>query len=49
MPAGTVVTLTATPNKNFRFVGWGGAASGTGPPTVVTVNAAKSVTATFRK
>ncbi len=45
---GTVVTLTATPNKNFRFLGWGGAASGIGPCTVP-MNAAKSVTATFKK
>ena len=45
--AGSVVTLTATPNKNARFQGWGGAGSGTGARTV-TMNAAQSVTATFR-
>lgn len=46
--AGTVVTLMATPNKNARFLGWGGACSGTAACTV-TMDAAKSVTATFRK
>jgi hypothetical protein len=45
--AGTVVTLTATPNKNASLQGWGGACSGTGTCTV-TMNAARSVTATFR-
>jgi len=45
--AGTVVTLTATANRNARFLGWGGACSGTGTCTV-TMNAARSVTATFR-
>jgi hypothetical protein len=46
--AGTAVTLTASPNKNARFVGWSGDCSGTGTCTV-TMNAAKSVTARFSK
>jgi hypothetical protein len=45
---GTAVTLTATPGKNFIFIGWtGGGCSGTGACTV-TMDASKSVTATFR-
>jgi hypothetical protein len=43
--AGTVVTLTATPNKK---VVWGEACSGTETCTV-TMNADRSVTATFKK
>jgi len=43
----TVVTLTATPTSNSDFNGWSGAGcSGTGT-CVVTMDAAKSVTATF--
>ncbi len=44
--AGTVVTLTASPNTNSIFAGWSGACSGTGACTV-TMNATKTVTATF--
>jgi len=47
-PAGTVVTLVATPGKNAEFVGWGGACSGTGPCSL-TLGAAKSVSATFSR
>jgi hypothetical protein len=47
-PAGTSVTLTATPNKNARFVQWSGACSGTGACSI-TMDAAKSVAATFSK
>jgi YD repeat-containing protein len=43
---GTSVTLTATPASGSTFGGWSGACSGTGTCTV-TMNAAKSVTATF--
>jgi len=43
---GTSVTLTATPATGSTFGGWSGACSGTGACTV-TMNAAKSVTATF--
>jgi hypothetical protein len=43
----TTVTLTATPNAGNVFTGWsGGGCSGTGS-CVVTMNAAKSVTASF--
>jgi hypothetical protein len=45
-PAGTTVTMTAAPSASSGFGGWGGACSGTGPCTV-TMDAAKSVTATF--
>jgi YVTN family beta-propeller protein len=44
--AGTVVTLTPVPAAGSRFSGWSGACSGTGTCSV-TMNAAKSVTATF--
>jgi len=43
---GTSVTLTATAASGSIFGGWSGACSGTGTCTV-TMNAAKSVTATF--
>jgi uncharacterized repeat protein (TIGR01451 family) len=46
-PEGTMVTLTATPGANSTFAGWsGGGCTGTGT-CVVTMDAAKSVTATF--
>ena len=44
--ASTNVTLTATPTTGSTFTGWSGACSGTGS-CVVTMDAAKSVTATF--
>jgi|GEM_PF-3440072 len=44
--SGTSVTLTATPSANSNFTGWSGACTGTGN-CVVTVDSAKSVTATF--
>jgi YVTN family beta-propeller protein len=44
--AGTVVTLTPVPAANFQFSGWSGACTGSGA-CVVTMDAAKSVTATF--
>ena len=43
---GTAVTLTATPATGSTFAGWSGDCTGTGTCTV-TMNAAKSVTATF--
>ncbi len=43
---GTVVTLTPHPNGLSLFTGWSGACSGTGTCSV-TIDAAKSVTATF--
>jgi uncharacterized repeat protein (TIGR02543 family) len=45
--AGTVVTLTATPAAGFQFSGWGGALSGSTNPATITMNAPKTVTATF--
>ena len=46
---GTQVTLSATPNANSSFMGWSGAGcSGTGD-CVVTMDQARSVTATFTK
>jgi len=47
--AGTVVTLVATPDANSTFAGWSGAATGPSPTVTVTMDAAKSVTATFTK
>jgi len=44
---GTSVTLTATPNSAATFTGWGGACSGTTTTCTLTMNASKSVTATF--
>ncbi|MDC4223902.1 MAG: PA14 domain-containing protein [Candidatus Manganitrophus sp.] len=44
--AGVSVTLTAAPSTGSIFAGWSGACTGTGS-CVVTVDAAKSVTATF--
>jgi hypothetical protein len=46
--SGTTVDLTATPKNGARFVGWGGACSGTGTCSVV-LNAATSVSATFSR
>jgi uncharacterized repeat protein (TIGR02543 family) len=46
-PAGTVVTLTAVPDTGKVFQGWGGDASGSALTTQVTMDAAKTVTATF--
>jgi uncharacterized repeat protein (TIGR02543 family) len=43
---GTMVTLSAAASTGSNFTGWGGACSGTAPCTL-TVDAAKSVTATF--
>ncbi len=48
--AGTVVTLTATPNAGSTFAGWSGACSGTGSCTVTVTagsNSNTAVTATF--
>ena len=43
---GTMVTLTATANTGSAFAGWSGACTGIGA-CIVTIDAAKSVTATF--
>jgi hypothetical protein len=44
--AGTTVTLTAAPDGDSVFGGWSGACTGT-DPCVVSIDQAKSVTATF--
>jgi pectate lyase len=46
-PAGTVVTLTATPAAGFTFTGWSGDLSGTANPNQIVMNADRSVTANF--
>jgi uncharacterized repeat protein (TIGR02543 family) len=43
----TVVTLTAAPDAGNTFTGWSGGCSGTGLTCNVTMDAIKSVTATF--
>ena len=45
--ANTIVTLTAAPTKGNSFGGWSGACSGSSSSCTVTLNAARSVTATF--
>jgi len=47
--SGTPLLLTATPGAAATFKQWGGACSGTATTCVVTVDAAKSVTATFSR
>ncbi len=44
---GTMVKLNATPAAGSVFAGWSGACAGTGPTCIVTMDAAKTVTATF--
>jgi hypothetical protein len=46
-PENTVVTLTRQTDAGASFIGWGGACSGTGLTCDVTMDAAKSVSATF--
>jgi len=43
----TSVTLNATPSSGSSFAGWSAGCSGTGPATVVLVDANKTCTATF--
>lgn len=45
--AGTVVTLTAQPDPSSTFEGWSGDCSGTALTCQLTINAARSATATF--
>ncbi len=45
--AGTVVTLTATPDANSTFSGWSGGYTGSSTTCTVTMNSNMSVTATF--
>ncbi|HKZ62828.1 MAG TPA: fibronectin type III domain-containing protein [Thermoplasmata archaeon] len=47
--AGTNVTLTATSNPGWRFVGWSGDCTGTSPTCWVTMNEQKWVFAYFEK
>jgi uncharacterized repeat protein (TIGR01451 family) len=44
---GTVVTLTANANTGSSFAGWSGDALGAANPVVITMDANKTVTATF--
>ncbi len=44
---GTLLTLTASADSSATFAGWSGACSGANPVCLVTVDAAKSVTAIF--
>jgi hypothetical protein len=46
-PAGTSVTLTATPAADSIFTGWGGACSGQGNPCTITPSSDVSVSADF--
>ncbi|MGH7455618.1 MAG: InlB B-repeat-containing protein, partial [bacterium] len=45
--AGTMVTLTATPNSGYQFSGWSGDLSGSTNPATTTMDGNKNVTATF--
>ncbi len=45
--SGTIVTLTETPSSGATFSGWGGVCSGNATTCSVTMDAAKSVSATF--
>lgn len=47
--SGTEVTLTATPDRGFRFVRWRGACAEQGNPCRLIMDADKSVTAIFRR
>jgi PKD repeat protein len=47
--AGTLVTLSARASRGSLFTGWSGACSGVSTTCVVTMNAAKGVTATFTR
>ena len=46
-PEGTQVTLVASAQSSSTFVGWGGACTNAAGNCVITMNASKSVTATF--
>src|SRR5450759_4570466 len=45
--AGTQVTLTAVPASGYSFTGWSGGATGTINPVTITMDADKTVVATF--
>jgi len=44
---GAVVTLTATPDTGWHFVGWSGDATGSDNPLIVTMDSNKNITALF--
>lgn len=46
--SGTVVTLTAIPDVNWTFFSWSGDLTGTQNPADITMNANKTVSATFK-
>ena len=46
---GASATLTATPNPGYRFTGWTGDASGTANPLTITMDADKTVGASFEQ
>ncbi|HEY9436572.1 MAG TPA: immunoglobulin domain-containing protein, partial [Blastocatellia bacterium] len=46
-PAGTRVTLTATPAPGWRFEGWSGDLTGADNPAIITIDRDKSITANF--
>jgi len=45
--AGTVLTLTATPDSNYTFTGWSGDLSGSTNPTTITMDSNKTVSVSF--
>ena len=47
--AGTVITLTAKPNKNYTFDHWTGAGASDEAVTTITINSDITVTAHFKK
>jgi len=47
--SGTGVTLTAAPAQGASFAGWSGACTGSNTTCTLTINGARSVTATFTK
>ncbi len=44
---GTTVTISATPDSGYYFVGWSGSLSGKDNPATITVNAPVAITASF--
>jgi NOL1/NOP2/fmu family ribosome biogenesis protein len=45
--AATALTLTATPARGYRLKGWSGCDSASGPTCTLTINSARSVSASF--